>query len=453
LKETIPTLEEQIENKLKEDSLNDNNRNDTTTQKENDDSTTIDLSLDGGVSLNDGVDVIFSTPEEIKKQMIFSFYDNNSMPFHTVNGYFLHGYKQLETYNYYLDKYQKRKTKEEVLLDFNKDIYGISFVSPFRSLPNTPISMNMMEFLSLKEGQLIENMVVEIYLVLLNSKEVSLTQKYKARRKNYFMSTYFYQMITTTGFDFANDLTLPIKYLNYETIFFPYTNNKHWILFEIKIDTKEIFVFDSTYELSERKKKYYGHKIVNNPFIEQPLENIIKWLNYEHNEYIEWSCQMGECAVQTNDKDCGVYMLTAAIFLCEQLHSFINEREYAELIPHARFKIAIDIYSGFIFDDRINEPILALMIHEFKSEIRKSSTKLSNSFINKIFSGNTCDDPIVVDDDDNKFCSLLVRENNLDNFVRSRVINVSQDIKKLTKKKVPLEQPVTLLDKYLSKKT
>jgi hypothetical protein len=262
-------------------------------------------------------------------------------------------------------------------------------------------------------------------------------------------------MITTTDFDYPTMLLLPIKYLDYDTIFFPYTNNDHWILFEIKIDTEDIVIYDSTYQWSERKKKY-GYQIENKKFIQKPLDTIISWLSYELEnnlkENIKWKCKMGECAEQTNGKDCGVFMLTAAIFLCEGMHSFINERQYAELIPHARFKIAIDIYSGFIFDDRITEPILALMIHEFKSEIRKSTTKLANNFINKIFAGNAFEDPIVVDDDDNKFCSLLVRENNSDNFVRSRVTNVSQD-KKKSKKKVLLEIPVTLLDKYLSKKT
>jgi hypothetical protein len=101
---------------------------------------------------------------------------------------------------------------------------------------------------------------------------------------------------------------------------------------------------------------------------------------------------MGDFLTQKNGYDCGVFMLTAAIFLCEGLHDWFSSESFHKVIPLARYKIAIDIYQGYIWDFRINNPTKAITIHDFKT------TKAP---------------------DEDNHCSLFVRDCNFsENYIR-----------------------------------
>jgi hypothetical protein len=350
--------------------------------------------------------------------MKLSFLDNNSLPYFLVDAFFKHGTSRLETFN---EAVKNNILYKHRLWDYKEETYGKEFVDVYRSVPKTTVSMNMMEFLSLKEGQWIENNVVEIYLVLLNSKELELSKIYSERRKNYFLSSFFLQTIQVKSFNFENDFQVKINYTEFHTLFLPISDNCHWILLEILNDKNEIKVYDSKYTWSSKKQKH-GLQIEESPsskFVTECLITIEKWLNYEHKQEIVWTKTMGVCAEQKNLCDCGVFMFTAAIFLCEGLHHCINNRLYSNAIPLARFKIAIDIYQGFISDFRIDNPCKVIKTYDFKSETRKQITTLPESLIKQIYSGGEIAEDPVDEDDKEKYCSFFVRDinNSNENFI------------------------------------
>jgi hypothetical protein len=354
----------------------------------------------------------------IQKNVKLSFLDQKSMPYLTVDSFFKYGTPKLEIYN---EEKRKQFGTTRGVIDFNADIYGEEFVKVFRAFPKTSIGINMMEFLSLKENEWVESNVIEIYFILLNSKEYKLSQMYTTRRKNYFLSPDYLQLLVHArqqeGFSFEKQFPTEVEsnninYFQYHTLFFPCTNNKHWILVEVLTDDMEIIVYDSL---------VYGGKIPktkNYEWVVFILATIIEWLHFKRNknfteEIKNWNCRMGKCARQKGTIDCGIFMLIAGIFLCEGLHECINEGLYLPIIPLARYKIGIDIYQGFISDFRINKPLQVLSILNFASEsINSTNEVLDDIMISKFFCGMTFENPIVIDGAGaQETCSLFVRNN------------------------------------------
>jgi hypothetical protein len=374
------------------------------------------------------VDIYNISDNDLETQVKISFLDNKSLPYLMVNSFFEFGTENIETYN--KDLKVSGKTKRGSY-DFKETLYGLNFINPFRSLSNSSAKINMMEFLSLKENQWVETNAVDIYTILLNSKECALLEINSKRRKNFFVCAEWFQLLNlsiqfdTFTFNAFFEVDSGIEYLKYQTLFIPITNNTHWTLVEVLIDKREIIVYDSCYNVTidsgTRSRATDKSLSIKEKWINERIETLIKWLNYENKKFkpeaeaenINWNCKMGACAQQTNSNDCGIYMLTAAIFLSEQLHTCITSKTYSKIIPHARYRIAIDIYHGFMADYRIEVPVQVLTIHNFQSESKKTS-KQEVFPISKLYCGLTYETPIELDDP----CSLFARDiNNNKNLV------------------------------------
>jgi hypothetical protein len=191
--------------------------------------------------------------ETIEYQLQLSFLDNTSMPYYLVDAFFKFGTPNIEKFNSELEWSGQR------LKDFTEEMYGKDFTDPFRSVPpDSVVFLNMMDFLSLKQPQWIEANIIEIYFVLLNSKEIRLAEIYSERRKQLFLPSTFLQLLQFETINLDNDFAeMKIDCTKLQTLFLPInTNNNHWMLVEILLDKFEIVVYNSlkTHALKDEKQ-------------------------------------------------------------------------------------------------------------------------------------------------------------------------------------------------------
>lgn len=216
---------------------------------------------------------------------------------------------------------------------------------------------------TLMPGVWLNDQVVNLYMALLNERSKVL-YKWTRNKRSYFFNSFFLVALTNSeggfNYDRVREWTSAVNVFKSEKLFFPIFGDNHWMLVIVFLNEKRIQFFNSAENLQVKKG-------------EHSIAIILRWLSCEFLRIQEGcSCSRsemgGECEVcqekflvndwkkvlscqemptpqQKNGFDCGVFMLTFAEFIADDLPiSSIDQ----DLISLCREKIAFNLLHGGI---------------------------------------------------------------------------------------------------------
>jgi hypothetical protein len=286
------------------------------------------------------------------------------------------------------------------------------FKSVYRTILYSNLQLNMLDFLSLGPQQMVESIVIDFYFSMLNFRELSLFENGVKKKKSFFYNSSLYTFLISTGNEneFSKSKSLLGNYLlDYSLLFIPVHISQHWLLCQIELNENNITVstFDS--------------KTIHNVDQKNVQKLIGKWIKDElkqfpqYNNNIEPNCESALSFQQdkSNNWDCGVIMIFNAFFLTDGIFDLtkINLKNKSimkdEIIPNARYKIAMDIERGYIPDYRIKSFFEIMELFPFKKD--KILKKKPNKQLAELCS-------FVEGSEEKKHFNLLLVENNNEDF-------------------------------------
>lgn len=210
-----------------------------------------------------------------------------------------------------------------------------------QSFANTVIDRE--SFRTLMANRWVNDEIINSYLCgFLRERDAFLCGKDCHRQPSLFFNTFLMDLLFVKRkvYDFSavRKWTVgarggPINLRDYEKVFLPINNsNSHWMLIVLCMKTKEIWFVDSLY----------------NPVNEEKFVGIVcKWLGDNFNQSVEqitreWqllSCNGGP--QQTNGYDCGIFVMSSASFLVDNLP--LNFPTDSESMKQQRYRLAVNI--------------------------------------------------------------------------------------------------------------
>jgi hypothetical protein len=251
-----------------------------------------------------------------------------------------------------------------------------NYTAVYRKVAYSPLQISMLDFLSLGPKNWVESLVIDLYFSMLNIREISLSEAFSGRKKNFYYNSYFYEEMKNNKFSEISSL-LGVNLSNYAKLFFPvhlFPEINHWILCEIQLNDNSILItsYDSKLSCKVDQKKVLS---VFSKWIKEELNNL-------GNKYcdIPILVQEGTSIQQFNSDDCGVLVILNALFLSDDgVHSILAKtytkgKLRTEIIPNTRYKIAMDIERGYINDIRLTS-CYQIRCYKFKN---KNTIKIKN---------------------------------------------------------------------------
>jgi Ulp1 family protease len=222
----------------------------------------------------------------------------------------------------------------------------------FLETPNSPFFeghcngfLQFRLFSTLIPHEWLNDNVVTAYSVMLTHREKLLRRIDSNRIKILYIDSLIFSSITSPFNSKEKKSRIFIKQQIGEfdkVFFFANQTNTHWVLFEVFMKNQTIFFYDSWFHDNLVAKEQV------NILIEFLNNNIPKSTTLDNND---WNVIVSnKCQFQTNNNDCGVFMLTFALFLADFA---VESVEHIDCEKLARWKIALDITRGYIEDPRL----------------------------------------------------------------------------------------------------
>jgi hypothetical protein len=240
----------------------------------------------------------------------------------------------------------------------------------------------MYDFLSLAPDKWVESVVIDLYFSMLNFRELSLTEEYLGKKKNFYYNSSLYHIIVAgkNKVVFESKSLLGVELLNYSKLYIPVhllaTHNcNHWLLCEIQLNDKNIII--STFDSSLKLNVVQDDEILS--IFEKWIKDELIFLSRNITD-IKFDLVKGTSFQQKKD-DCGIFVIFNALFLSDGVHSKLTNFTKTnvilkEIIPNARCKIAMDIERGYVQDFRLTScyPIQCYIFPPKKKTIKIKST-------------------------------------------------------------------------------
>jgi len=202
------------------------------------------------------------------------------------------------------------------------------------------IDLRGRDFYRFQEGVWLNDQIINFYFEMLNARDKRLFDKGERTRRSYYMNSFFAAKLFGSGFAHTDGgverWTKNIDVLSAEKIFIPINITLlHWYLIVVFVQSKLIIAYDS-YKTGTYQAETYCELTklwLKELSIQQNRKMVLKeWtLLYEKN--------VVRAPVQKNDNDCGVFLLTFADYISDNLpltftqsHITTNRLRFAAMI-------------------------------------------------------------------------------------------------------------------------
>lgn len=153
------------------------------------------------------------------------------------------------------------------------------------------------------------------------------------KKNNFYLDSHFLSFIEPSGKMTNDRWDKRINVFKRDDVFILVNiTNIHWTFMHLNIQKKEVKYYDSMIDPNNNGDKY--------------LNTVKQWLiisaEKEAIDISQWKFTKGECPLQTNDYDCGIFALTAIDILTDKLPLNYNQHT----LQHVRKRCIIDIIAG-----------------------------------------------------------------------------------------------------------
>lgn len=153
------------------------------------------------------------------------------------------------------------------------------------------------------------------------------------KKNNFYLDSHFLCCIDLEGMMIRQKWDTRINVFERDNVFILVNiSNNHWTFMHVNIQKKEVKYYDSMKDPKNNGDEY--------------LNTVKKWLiksaEKKDIDISQWQFTKGECPLQTNGYDCGIFALTAIDILTDNLP--LNYTQFN--LQHVRKRCIINIIAG-----------------------------------------------------------------------------------------------------------
>jgi hypothetical protein len=234
------------------------------------------------------------------------------------------------------------KAMVEAIWSFN--IEGELADKTFQIISNTVVTYG--EFKALHGSNWLNNVVINLYLQMLSSRNITQVTGAHPRRCHSFCTTFFSYMflwLKTYSYERVKNSTNMVDIYELDKLFIPINiGNTHWTLLVLCMQLKEVHYFDSMGDSKNTGPKF--NKLILNYLNDDAHARLKPENTFVQSQwkFFNWKKKSPQ---QTNGFDCGVFVCMTADFLYDDLPLIFEQSD----MKHFRSKIA----NSFVLDGNL----------------------------------------------------------------------------------------------------